>query len=133
MTATANQSAIAKHILVVEDEQALRDMYVQILQNAGYTVTAAEDGKTAFETMKSNTFNLVLLDIMLPEMDGIQVLEKLTSETEFSTEQTPVVLFTNLGQDQLIAKALTLGVRGYLVKSDYTPDQILTEVQKYIA
>ncbi len=122
-----------KTILVVEDEQNLQDLYAQFLRGEGYTVDVAGDGITAFEKMKANTYSLVLLDIMLPEMDGLQVLEKLKKEGVFDPTTQSVVLLTNLGQDTLVAKALTLGIRGYLVKSDYSPDQLLTEIKGYLA
>lgn len=122
----------AKTVLVVEDEQSLQDLYVQILKGAGYSVMAAGDGKTAFETLKAHKFSLVLLDIMLPEMDGLQVLEKAVKESGLDTGSTVVIMLTNLPQDNLVAKAITLGARGYLVKSDYTPDQLLNEIKGYM-
>lgn len=122
----------AKTVLVVEDEQSLQDVYVQILKGAGYSVVAAGDGKTAFETLKGQSFQLVLLDIMLPEMDGLQVLEKAVKEAGLDTSATVVIMLTNLPQDNLVAKAITLGARGYLVKSDYTPDQLLNEINGYL-
>lgn len=121
-----------KTILVVEDEQNLQDLYAQYLRGEGYTVDVAGDGNTAYEKMKSATYSLVLLDIMLPEMDGLQVLEKLKKDGAFDPSTQSVVLLTNLGQDTLVAKALTLGIRGYLVKSDYSPDQLLTEIKGYL-
>lgn len=121
-----------KTILVVEDEQNLQDLYAQYLRGEGYTVDVAGDGNTAYEKMKSATYSLVLLDIMLPEMDGLQVLEKLKKEGGFDPATQSVVLLTNLGQDTLVAKALTLGIRGYLVKSDYSPDQLLAEIKGYL-
>lgn len=123
----------ANTVLVVEDEQSLQDLYVQILKGAGYSVTAAGDGKTALETLKAHKFNLVLLDIMLPEMDGLQVLEKAVKEAGLDTSSTVVIMLTNLPQDNLVAKAITLGARGYLIKSDYTPDQLLNEIQGYLS
>ncbi len=122
-----------KKILVVEDEENMRNLYCRILEDAGYDVESAEDGTKAYAKMKVSPYNLVLLDIMMPEMDGIQVLEKLIRDgRKLETDSTPVVLLTNLGQDSLVAKGLSLGIRGYLLKSDYTPDQLLREIQGYI-
>ncbi len=122
-----------KKILVVEDEENMRTLYSKILEGADYVVETAEDGTKAYAKMKASPYNLVLLDIMMPEMDGIQVLEKLIRDgRKLETDSTPVVLLTNLGQDSLVAKGLSLGIRGYLMKSDYTPDQLLAEIKGYV-
>ena len=119
-----------KKLLVVEDEHDLQTLYVTVLSGVGYTVDTASDGAEAYTKLSSGeTYDLVLMDIMMPEMDGLQVLEKLQAEGK---NKMPVVLLTNLGQDTLIAKALALGIRGYLVKSDYTPEQLLKEVKGYL-
>lgn len=119
-----------KKILVVEDEVSLQSLYKRILEADGYMVDTAGDGKTGFEKMVTNTYDLVLLDIMLPEMDGIQILEKLQQSGH--THNSNVVMLTSLGQDALVAKGLSLGIRGYLIKSDYTPDQLLKEIKSYV-
>ena len=120
-----------KKILVVEDELSLLSLYQRILEADGYSVDTAADGKVGFEKMQSGTYNLVLLDIMLPEMDGIQILEKV-KVSGHTQNSNSVVLLTNLGQDSLVAKGLSLGIRGYLIKSDYTPDQLLKEIKSYL-
>jgi CheY-like chemotaxis protein len=127
MTTSAQQK-----ILVVEDEQDLQSLYSTVLTGDGYAVDTASDGLQAYDKMKTGAYDLVLLDIMLPEMDGIQVLEKLNAESNPQGGNKSVVLLTNLGQDTLIARALSLGIRGYLVKSDYTPDQLLKEIKGYL-
>lgn len=123
----------AKKILVVEDEHDLQMLYVTLLTNEGYSVNTASDGLEAYEKIKAGGHDMVLLDIMLPEMDGIQILEKLQQEAPQMLMTQAVVLLTNLGQDTLVAKALTLGIRGYLVKSDYTPEQLLKEIKGYLS
>lgn len=120
-----------KKLLVVEDEGDLQGLFVATLTGAGYEVEAAGSGNLAYDKLKNGSYDLVLLDIMLPEMDGIQILEKLQSEGVNIADKA-VVLLTNLGQDTLIAKALSLGIRGYLVKSDYSPEQLVKEIQTYI-
>ena len=69
-----------KKILVVEDEEYIRDLYVQILQKEGYLVDSASDGEEAFMKMSKKEYDLILLDIILPKIDGLQVLEKLKKE-----------------------------------------------------
>ncbi len=122
-------STSSYRILVVEDEEYLRDLYVQILVEAGYSVDLAKDGEEALEKM-AGTYDLVLLDVILPKMDGLQVLDVLAKKGIKTTSR--VVLLSNLGQDLIIAKATEYGVRGYMVKSNYTPDQLVREVGGYL-
>ena len=119
-----------KKILVVEDEEYIRDLYVQILQKEGYLVDAATDGEEAYMKISKKEYDLILLDIILPKIDGLQVLEKLRKEAKKIS--APVVLLTNLSQEGVVAKAMDYGVRGYMVKSDLTPSDILTEVRGYL-
>lgn len=120
-----------KKVLVVEDEQYLRDLYVQILQEEGYEVEQAADGEQAYDAMHKGGYDLVLLDIMMPKMDGLQVLEKLQG-SQAEKPNNSIVILTNLGQDSAIARGVALGSRGYIIKSDYTPDQLLNEIKQYI-
>ena len=120
----------AKKIMVVEDEQYLRELYVQILQQEGYVVDIAEDGEQALAKLTQNEYDLILLDVILPKMDGLQILEKLSKMGKKNFNNT--VLLTNLGQDLVVAKALDYGVRGYMVKSDFTPEELIKEVKGYL-
>lgn len=119
-----------KSILVVEDEKFLRDLYKQIIEEEGYDVETASEGEAALFMIKNNTYDLILLDIILPKIDGISILENI-SKTE-KRKFDNVVLLTNLGQNQVIAKALNFGVRGYMIKSDYTPERLLKEIENYM-
>ena len=120
-----------KRILVVEDEKYLRELYLEILKDEGYEVVGAADGEEGFNAMKQGGFSLILLDIMLPKMDGISILKKIT-ETPPDKPNGSVVILSNLGQDNVIAEGISLGAKGYMVKSDYTPDQVVTEVKNYL-
>lgn len=121
-----------RKILIAEDELFLRDLYVEILRNEGYEVSAAENGEVAFAAITNKIFDLILLDIIMPEMDGLQVLQSLKNVGENETFGH-IVLLTNLGNDIVISKALEYGVRGFMLKSDYTPDEILTEVKNHLS
>lgn len=123
-----NTDNTKKRILVVEDETYLRELYVQILKDEGYDIDSAIDGEDAYNKMYAGGYDLVLLDIMLPKMDGLQILKKLKDNPSVK-ENKEVLLLTNLGQDAIVSEGVTLGVRGYLVKSDYTPDQLVKEVK----
>ena len=119
-------------ILIVEDEQYMRDLYIELLKEEGYEVEAAEDGEKAYEMISNNAYDLVLLDLVMPKMSGIAVITKLKDENKPITGFPKIVILTNLGQDSVIAHAVTLGVRGYIIKSDVTPDKILKEVKDYL-
>jgi len=121
-----------KKILVVEDEQYLRDLYVELLQEDGYTVDFAEDGEIGYNKILEQIYDLVLLDLVMPRMPGIALLRKLQEENYSQKQKQKIVILTNLGQDSIIAEAISLGVRGYIIKSDITPDKILTEVKYYL-
>ena len=120
-------------ILVVEDEPSLLDLYSMILTDAEYEVMTAEDGQQALEIIKDNTFDLVLLDIMLPNVDGLAVLDKLSEDEGYQHQAlNKVVMMTNINQDQVISQAIARGVRGYLVKSDYDPAQFIEAVKEIL-
>jgi len=120
-----------RKILIAEDELFLRDLYVGILKDEGYEVSAAENGAVALAAITEKIFDLILLDIIMPEMDGLQVLKSLKDVGKNETFGH-VVLLTNLGNDIVISKALEYGVRGFMLKSDYTPDEILVEVKNHL-
>lgn len=120
-----------KRILVVEDEKSLRDLYVQLLVDEGYDVDEATDGEEAFTSMQQGGYDLVLLDIVLPKLDGVTILKKLRESKTVKSNRAIVVL-SNLGQDDVIATAISLGARGYMIKSDYTPDQVIKQVNYYL-
>jgi CheY-like chemotaxis protein len=127
-----NPPAQQKRILLVEDDQYIRDLYVSILEPEPYAIDTAVDGNEAYTKMVQNTYELILLDIMLPKMSGIDILEKLQNEQRLDITKK-VVLLTNLSQESIVARAVTFGIRGYIVKSDYTPDQILQEVKNHLS
>ncbi|MFA6519180.1 MAG: response regulator [Candidatus Shapirobacteria bacterium] len=121
-----------KRILVVEDDVALRDLYVQILTDSSFQVESVADGQEAFEAMKKGGYDLVLLDIILPKVDGLTILEKLSTEAPPEKPNFHVVVLSNLGQDEAISKAMSLGAEGYLIKSDYTPGQVVEQVNHFL-
>ncbi len=121
-----------KKVLVVEDELFLRELYVQILTDAGYVVDQASDGEEAFTKMSVGGYDLVLLDIVLPKKDGLNVLKDL-QKTPPQTPNKAVIILSNLGEEAVISQGVSLGIRGHIIKSDYTPDQLLAEVARITA
>lgn len=113
-------------ILIVEDESFIADLYAHILQKAGYQVKKAPDGQTALNMLSQEQFTITLLDIMMPGMNGLEVLRQWKLKNTQS--QMIVILLTNLGQDAVIKEGFELGAQGYLIKASMTPDQVVTEV-----
>jgi DNA-binding response OmpR family regulator len=116
-----------KKILLVEDEAVVARLYSEQLMAAGFLVDVASQGTQGFQLLTTNPYDLVLLDIMLPGMNGLQILQQWRAKSPTAT--TPVLLLTNLGQDEIIKQAFDLGATGYLIKSAYTPQQVVVEVQ----
>jgi CheY-like chemotaxis protein len=134
VSASAESQATSgqKRILIVEDELFIRELYARVLRAEGYAVDEAGDGLTGYQMMQKGGYDIVLLDIMLPHMDGIKILEKLQGEAPPPQPNKAILILTNLDQDMIIAKGIALGVRGYIVKSQLTPEQVKHEVKNYL-
>jgi len=117
-----------KRVLIVEDEQDIRELYSEILRDAGYEVAEAWDGEVGLKSALSGKFDMILLDIMLPKIDGLHILKEIKKKPELA--KIPVILLTNMGADAVIKEAFTLGAEAYVIKSEYTPDQVVNEVNK---
>lgn len=120
-----------KKILIVEDDQFLREFYQELLQGEKFEVDVAPDGEVGFAKLHQGGFDLILLDIMLPKKDGIEILKE-NKMSAPATPNGPIVVLTNLGQDAIIKTCFDLGASGYMIKSALNPDQVLTEVKNYL-
>lgn len=116
-----------KKILLVEDETSLRELYRELLFSEGYDIDVVEDGEEAFEKMKIGGYDLVLLDIRLPKMDGLQVLQNLTDDEKKNAGK--IYMVTNFSDEHVIKEAYKLGAEGYLMKSALKPDEVLHEIE----
>ncbi len=116
-----------KKILLVEDEDFIRELYERQLIKAGFAVKTAADGQSGLDTLKTETFDLLLLDIMLPGINGLQLLREFKTHNPSSPMIT--ILLTNLGQEAVIKEGFELGAQAYLIKASYTPDQVVNEVK----
>lgn len=119
-----------RRILLVEDDLYIRDLYKTVLEKGGYEVETAVDGKEGIEKAATEQANLVLLDIMMPKVTGIEVLRELRKEGS-QNKETPVFLITNLGQESVIKEAFSLGADGYFLKSQLVPNEIAEEVNRF--
>jgi DNA-binding response OmpR family regulator len=118
-------------VLVVEDDTFLRDLYIDVLKGDGFTVDTAIDGEEGIAKLQVGGYDLVLLDIMLPKLDGLSILRKL-KDIPSSSPNKSIVVLSNLGQETAISEAISLGAKGYMIKSDYTPDQALKQFKSYM-
>ena len=119
-----------KKILLVEDEASLKELYRELLFSEGFQVDVADDGQTAYDKMRVNQYDLVLLDIRLPKMDGLQILTNLTDEEK--AMHGKIVMLTNFSDEKVIREAYSLGATGYLMKSALNPDDVLHEVEAFL-
>lgn len=120
-----------KKILLIEDEDFIRDLYKRQFEKEGFIIEGYAKGKEGLAAAQQNSYDLLLLDIMLPDTNGIDILKELKSNA--STKNLPIVMLTNLGQDSVIKEGFTLGADGYLIKASFTPDQIVTEVSNILS
>lgn len=115
-----------KRVLVVEDERMLADMYADKLKRAGFDVVSADNAQDGIAKAESPHPDLILLDILLGEENGLRVLEAISKKGE----HIPVIVFSNFDDAGTKEKALRLGAATYLIKTDYTPQQIVEEVKR---
>jgi len=121
----------SKKILLVEDEDFIRELYVRQLTKQGFQVKSAVDGQSGLNMLKIEPFDLLLLDIMLPGMNGLQLLREFKTQNPNSPMIT--ILLTNLGQEAVIKEGFELGAQAYLIKASYTPDQVVSEVKNALS
>jgi DNA-binding response OmpR family regulator len=117
-----------RKILIAEDEPSLSEMYKLYFERAGYEVFHAENGQMCVEVAEKNPPDIILLDILMPRVNGWEVLEKLKKNDK--TKNIPVLIFSNLAQADEIQKGLDLGADEYLVKSNLTPKELLVKIEK---
>lgn len=110
-------------ILLIDDDTTMCGLYELILTSAGYKVVTANDGPTGLEKVGQEQFNLILLDIMMPKMNGFEVMEKLKSNPK--TASVPIVIISNFADEKYQHQALEKGAVQYMVKSDYEPDDLV--------
>lgn len=129
-TNPSKESNAAKSILVVEDDQFLRDLIVKKLEEEGLNIIQAVDGEEGLQFIKENKPALVLLDLILPGIDGFEVLKQVKSDPE--TKDIPIIILSNLGQKDDIERGLELGARDFMVKAHFTPEEIVKKAKEVL-
>lgn len=119
-----------KTILIVEDDKFLRDLMNQKLLREGFNTEEAVDGEQGVQKIKETNPDLVLLDLILPGMDGFEVLAKIKEDPALAS--IPVIVLSNLGQKDDIEKGLQLGAKDYLIKAHFTPGEVIEKIKNIL-
>lgn len=118
------------HILIVEDDLFLAEIYQKKFEMEGFKVSMANDGEKAVNDIKKKMPDLVLLDILLPKLDGFSVLEAIKSDSV--SKDIPIILLTNLGQQDDVQRGLEKGAADYLIKTHFKPSEVVDKVRKLL-
>ena len=116
-----------ENILLVDDDEFIRDIYSTKFSESGIDVTSAENGKKALGLLADNNFDVVLLDMVMPEMDGIEFLEQFYENHD---QESVVIILSNQGQPEDVDKAQTFDIDGYIIKANNIPSEILDEITR---
>ena len=119
-----------KKILLIEDEKMLVEMYVQKFSEEGFEIISVISAEEGLKLAKEQKPDLIILDILLPRKNGVWFLKKKNGDPEIS--QIPVISLSNYDHPETRKKALALGVKAYLIKTDYTPKEIVEKIKEYL-
>lgn len=117
-------------VALIEDEEVLRDLYKREFQSVGYVLDGFANGEDGLVGVKQNKYDVILLDLMLPGVDGLEILKQIKQDDK--TKNIPVIILTNLGQDEVIKQGFNLGADGYLIKSSNSLKEVVEEVQNIL-
>lgn len=117
-------------ILIIEDDRFFRSIIAQKLEKEGYEVLAVSDSKETFKMLEQKIPSLVILDLILPGMDGFEVLSAIKGDEK--TKNIPVIVASNLGQKEDVDRALALGAVDFMIKVNFTPEEITAKVKKVL-
>jgi len=119
-----------KKILIIEDDPFLSEMYAAKFNQNDFQTEVATDGKSGLAKIKADRPDLVLLDIVLPKMDGFEILKAIKGDPKF--KDIPIVLLTNLGQKSEVEKGLSLGADEYIIKAHFTPTAVVAKIKEIL-
>lgn len=120
-------------VLIVEDDKFLSELISTKLDKEGFDIALAGDGEAGLKKMEEFKPDIVLLDIMLPGMDGFEVLEKRNVHPDEAVKKVPVIILSNFGQESKVEKGLQLGAVDYLVKANFTTGEIVTKIKDVLS
>ena len=119
-----------KKILIIEDDRYISKMYQLKLSLEGYEVQVGENGRQGVDKVKEFMPDIILCDILMPELDGFEVIKIVKSDE--ATKSIPILIMSNLGQEDHIQKGMSLGAIGYIVKSQYTPSKVVETIKQVL-
>jgi len=122
---------MSKKILIIEDDIPIQELYARVFRKHHWGVTTAPTGAEAFEKARDLKFDMILLDIMLPDKNGVDVLKDIRAKKS-PWVKTPVFMLTNLGQASIIKESLRIGAQGYLLKVRLLPEQIVKMIDDFL-
>jgi len=126
-----------KRILVVEDDPFLSDIYNTKLRQAGFDVDLAVTGEECVEKLSANEYDLMVLDIVLPQLDGWEILGRVNEmrrkDSGSYINRLKIIILSNLGQKEEIKKGLDLGADGFMIKAHFTPGEVAEEIKKVLS
>ena len=117
-----------KKILIIEDDKFLREVIAKKLTTEGYEIIEAVNGENGIIQAGETKPDLILLDLILPGIDGFGVLAQIKENAE--TKEIPIIILSNLSQESEIKRALTLGAADFLIKANFTPSEIIKKIKK---
>jgi DNA-binding response OmpR family regulator len=117
-------------ILIIEDDPYVQRMYQRMFSFHKYRAEMASSGEEGLRSIKKEKPDLVLLDIILPKMNGLEVLKKIKKDSQ--TKNLPVLMLTNVGETETVEEATKLGAESYMVKADFSPAEVMEQVKKYL-
>ena len=120
----------SNYILVVEDDYFLRNLLLHKIEQEKLPFDTAVNGSEALEKIKTKIPAVIILDLVLPDTDGFEVLEKIKKQPD--TKDIPVIVVSNLGQKDEIERCLKLGANDYLIKANFTPKEIVDKIREYL-
>ena len=115
-------------IAIIEDDQVINQMYRMKFEAAGFDVATASDGETGVAMVEKTKPSIILLDLQMPRMNGAEALKIIRSSSW--GEKIPVIILTNLGEEEAPTSLRTLGIHSYIVKADLTPSQVVSRVKE---
>lgn len=117
-------------VLIIEDDNLIAKIYSTRLSQDGYEVKVADNGKDGLGLIKTFKPNVVLLDIMIPKISGLEILKIIKKDAH--TKNIPIIVYSNLGKDDGIKQAKALGASEYIIKANLTPHQVVEKIKSYL-
>ena len=126
-----NEKENKKSILLVDDDEFLLDMYSLKFREEGFAIDIASSGQQALDKIRKGVFSVILLDIVMPALDGFEVLQQLKKEN--LALSSIIIILSNLGQKEDIERGMQLGANDYVIKAHFTPREVVEKVKYHLS